>query len=152
MSLPVLRTARPASRWDPMREFDDLSDRMSRLMASVFGPIGTETAIAWTPLADVIEAEDAYLVEIELPGVERDDISVEVIGNELVVTGEFKERERAGMLRNRTRRVGRFDFRAVLPRDVNSEEVSAELSEGVLTIRVPKSEAVRPRQITVKTR
>ena len=84
--------------------------------------------------------------------MKRDDIDVEVTGNELVVTGEFKERERTGWLRSRTRRVGRFEYRTMLPQDVNSEQISAELSDGVLTVQVPKTEAAKPRRIPINSR
>lgn len=61
---------------------------------------------AWLPAADVSETDAAYIVEIELPGVHREDVDVELDGNELVVTGEVKEKKREGLLRRRTRRVG----------------------------------------------
>ncbi len=54
------------------------------------------------------ETDDAYLVEVELPGVKRDDISIEVAGRRLTVSRERKERQRTGILRRRTRTVGRF--------------------------------------------
>lgn len=153
MTLPVRRELSPLRRWDPLRELDDFHERMSQLMSSVFGatPWVGESQI-WTPLADVSETDDAYLVEVDLPGVKRDDIDVEVTGNELVITGEFKERERTGWLRSRTRRVGRFEYRTMLPQDVNSEQISAELSDGVLTVQVPKTEAAKPRRIPINSK
>jgi HSP20 family protein len=95
-------------------------------------------------LADVEETDDAYLVEIELPGVKRDDVSVEVAGRRLTVSGERKERERVGILRRRTRAVGRFHYEVVLPGDVEEEGVSASMDEGVLTLRVLKAASGRP--------
>jgi len=153
MTLPVRRELSPLRRWDPLRELDDFHDRMSQIMSSVFGvtPWASESRM-WTPLADVSETDDAYLVEVDLPGVKRDDIEVEVTGNELVITGELKERERAGWLRSRTRRYGRFEYRTTLPQDVKAEEIGAELAEGVLTVRVPKSEAAKPRRIPIESK
>jgi HSP20 family protein len=105
----------------------------------------------WRPAADVEETTDAYLVELELPGVKREDVSVEFGGGELTVTGEAKERQRVGFLRTRTRLVGRFDYRVSLPADVQEDQVSASLSEGVLTVRVPKNEKSRPRKIPISS-
>jgi HSP20 family protein len=69
--------------------------------------------------------------------------------NELIVTGELVQKER-GRLRRRTRRVGRFEYRVVLPGDVNAEQVSANLSEGVLAITVPKAAAAKPRHVEIQ--
>lgn len=101
-------------------------------------------------MADVEESDDAYLVEVELPGVKGDDIDVEVAGRRLTVSGERKERERVGILRRQTRTVGRFHYEVVLPGDVAEDEVEAGLNEGVLTIRIPKVAADRPKRIPVK--
>jgi HSP20 family protein len=62
---------------------------------------------------------------------------------ELVISGEFKERERTGMLRRGTRRTGQFEYRTVLPSEINAEGVDAKLSEGVVSIKVPKAEAAK---------
>ncbi|HEV2088430.1 MAG TPA: Hsp20/alpha crystallin family protein, partial [Cryptosporangiaceae bacterium] len=147
MSLPVTRTPSPVGRWDPLREFDDLQQRMNQLVTSVFGGTGNGgSEPQWTPFADLTESEDAYLVEVELPGVKREDISVEVRGNELCIAGELKEKERVGWLRSRTRRVGHFEYRTLLPRRIDSDHISAELTQGVLSVRVPKSEADKPKR------
>ena len=139
-----------------MREFSELQSRMDTLMQSVFGPLGSlegagELA-SWRPLADVSETDDRYLVEVELPGVKRDDISVEVAGNELVISGEFTEKEKVGLFRSRTRRTGRFEYRTLLPREVDTEKIGADLAEGVLTVTVPKSETAKPRRIEITAR
>jgi HSP20 family protein len=147
--LPISRASSALGRWDPLREFDDLQERMNQLMASVFGPGGREI-LPWTPAADVTETEDAYMVEVDVPGVKQEDIDAEVMGNELVITGEYKERERPGMRRSRMRRLGRFEFRTTLSGDVDADNISAELAEGVLTLRVPKSEAARPHRISIE--
>jgi HSP20 family protein len=150
MTLPVLRASQPAARWDPFAEFEDLYDRMGRLMGTAFdGPAREAAALAWAPLADVSETEDAYLVEAELPGVKRDQVSVEVSGGDLVISGEVTGRQREGLLRRSTRRYGRFEYRVMLPGDVDPDKVSASLSDGVLAVRVPKAETARPRRIEI---
>jgi HSP20 family protein len=71
--------------------------------------------------------------------------------SELVITGEIKERERRGVLRRRTRRLGRFDYRVTLPGEADPEGIDASLDDGVLTVRVPKPERAQPRRIEVKS-
>ena len=100
----------------------------------------------FTPLADVEETDDAYEVEIELPGIKKNDLDIEIAGRRLSVTGERKEKERVGILRKRERTVGRFHYDVTLPGDVDDDAVEAHLDAGVLTVRVPKSERDRPRR------
>jgi HSP20 family protein len=154
MSTPV-RTREPAresarmprtmQRWDPLREFHD---RLDQLVAAQGANDGTP--VAWTPPVDIVEAEDAWIIEAELPGVDRKDITIEVRDNELSITGEIKERTREGILRRRTRRVGEFDFHVMLPGHVNATDISAEMHDGVLTVRVPKPDTARAQRIEVK--
>jgi HSP20 family protein len=146
MALPAVRSNNSLGRWDPFREFEDLYTQMGRWMDSLTGEIDRDT---WAPLADVSEADDAYTVEIDVPGVRREDIDIDLVGNELVVTGELKEKERVGLLRHRTRRTGRFSYRVALPDRVDTDKVEASLNDGVLTIRIPKSEAAKPRRIEI---
>jgi HSP20 family protein len=134
MTLPVRRSTTQTDRWRPFRELEDVYSELDRLMQSALGAEGTVM-----PSADVVETKDGYEVEIELPGVRREDIDVELIGNELAVTGEFKEREREGLFRRRTRRVGSFDYRVTLPGEIRDGDVTASLAHGVLTINVPKA-------------
>jgi HSP20 family protein len=136
--------------FDPNQEFEDIYDRMGRLMGLAMGePAAAAQAMAWTPAADVSETEDSYVIELELPGVSKDNIDIQMMDRELIVTGELTQTER-GRLRRRTRRLGRFEYRVALPGDVNAEQVSANLSEGVLTVTVPKAEAAKPRHVAIQ--
>jgi HSP20 family protein len=104
----------------------------------------------FTPLADVEETDDSYLIEIELPGVDKKDIDISVAGRRLTISGERKEKERVGILRRRTRSVGRFEYDIQLPGDIDENGVSASLADGVLSVRVPKATTDRARRITVQ--
>jgi HSP20 family protein len=110
------------------------------------GPIGSE----FMPVADVEETEDAFVVDIELPGVKKNDIDLEVMGRRLIVTGDRKEKERKGILRHQTRAVGRFRFEVVLPADVDDNGVAASLEHGVLEVRIPKASADKPKRIDIR--
>jgi HSP20 family protein len=105
---------------------------------------------ALVPLVDIEETDGAWIVEAELPGVRREDVDVEVRGNELSITAAITEREREGVLRRRTRRIGEFDYHIALPGDVNPENVDATLDNGVLTLRIPKADESRSKRIQVK--
>ncbi|WP_446465975.1 Hsp20/alpha crystallin family protein [Streptomyces sp. BRA346] len=133
---------------NPLAEFDELLSQMGGLLESTVGA-APPALTAWVPAADVTEADDAYRVEVDLPGVRRADVDVEVSGQELTVSGEIGEREREGVLRRSTRRTGRFEYRMLLPAEVNTEAVRAEMADGVLTITVPKAEAVKPRHVEI---
>lgn len=137
------------ARWDPFTELDRLHKELGSFLGALDAP---DLAVggAFTPLADIEETPDAYLVEIELPGVRREHIDVEVAGRRVVVQGERKEKERAGFLRRRERTVGRFRYEVTLPGDVDEERVQADLDEGVLTLRLPKPESQRPRRIEIR--
>ena len=155
MALPVRRgndrapdTVETGS-WDPMRELERLTRQLTarldtwRQLPSLLGD-------AFVPLADVEETPEAYLVEIELPGVKKGDLDIEIAGRRLIVTGERKERQRRGILRTRERTVGRFHYEVTLPGDVDEPAIEANLDEGVLTVRAPKPERDRPRRIEVR--
>ena len=147
MTLPVRSRPRAVAGWDPFRELDELADRVNSLWeANVTGGLH-----GWAPLADVEETDDAYVVEIDLPGVKRDDIDIQLSDRQLTVSGEIKEKERTGILRRRTRRVGQFSYSVTLPADVDADKVSAHLDDGVLTVRVPKPEQAKLRRIPISS-
>jgi HSP20 family protein len=147
MTMSVKGSAGQA-QWRPFREFENLYAEMDRLAQSVFGGLPGDGA--WLPAADVVETDSAYVIEVELPGVRREDVDVELNGDELVVTGEVKERKREGLFRRRTRRVGGFEFRVTLPGYRRDGDIEASMSNGVLTVHVPKAESTKSSKITVR--
>ena len=148
--LPERSRTGSSENWSPMSELGQLNERMRRMLEQTFGGMLDEPA-GWIPAVDIEEREDAYVVEAEVPGVKREDVNIEVSGSELTISGELKDRERNGIIRRRTRRVGRFEFRVALPSEVNPEGVDAKLNDGVLTVRVPKAERAQRRRIEVKS-
>ena len=140
-------------QWESLRELEDISTRMRRLLdESLGGELSTRLGERiWSPLVDVEETEDAYVLEAELPGVKEDDIAIELLDNQLVISGEVKERERTGILRRRARRTGRFEYRVSLLGEFDADRIEANLAEGVLTVRVPKGERAKRRRIEVQT-
>ena len=150
-ALPTRRrdmTARPVRRFEPFREFDQLQAQMGELLESALAGAPGEGA-PWIPAVDIEETDDAWIVEAELPGVDKKDVDIQMNDSELVVRGEIKERERAGILRRRTRRVGEFEFRVNLPGQTDAEQIDAKLDGGVLAIRIPKPQQTQPRHIEI---
>jgi HSP20 family protein len=141
----------PARRIDPFTEFQSLQEQMADIFGSIFQPpLQAAGTPIWAPAADIEEQDDAYLLELELPGVRRDDVHIELRENEVRISGEIKEKERTGVLRRRTRRTGQFQYMVVLPGQVDPDQVDAELNSGVLTVRLGKSTKNQPRQISVR--
>lgn len=152
MTLPVRHTSRDhgeVARSDPFGELDRLNRQLAGYLDSWRSLPGLLEGV-FTPLADVEETDSDYTVEIELPGTKREDIDIEVAGRRVSVRGERKEKERVGILRKRERTVGRFHYEVTLPGDVEEDGVEAHLDEGVLTVRLPKPAADRPRRIEIR--
>ncbi|RCV52263.1 Hsp20/alpha crystallin family protein [Marinitenerispora sediminis] len=152
MVLPVRRGRAVPAQWTPFSEFEELYDRMGRLLDVTFGE-GVRGDV-WTPLADVSETEEGYVVEAEVPGMSRDDIDIRLDGNELIISGETREagepqEHRGRRVRQRTRRYGRFEYRTTLPSDIDADRVDARLDNGVLTVSIARSDRARPRQIAI---
>lgn len=144
--------ARPGSqaagRWDPFGEFEDLYQRMGQLMDRAFEGLWQPPGQAWAPAADLTETGGAYVAEVELPGVRKDDISVELAGQELVIGG-YRESGTDGRALRRARREGRFEFRVMLPGRADPDKITAALADGLLTVTVPKAETDKPRRIEI---
>ena len=160
MALPLLRrdhadertrpATAPPARQDAWRELEALRDRLDRVLDTIWEGGMPAAGIGWAPAVDVEEADDAWIVEAELPGVKEKDITLELHGAELSISGDIEERARRGILRRKSRRVGQFDYRVNLPGVSDDEDVQATLDEGVLTVRVPKPEHAKRRRIEIR--
>jgi HSP20 family protein len=145
-----LLAATPAYRWDPRREVDELNSRFGQLIQSL---IGGETGIGsagWSPPVDVEETEDAYVVDVDLPNVNPEDVNLEMRGEELRISGAFEERGRGGVVRRQGRQTGEFEYMIDLPSDIDGDRVQAAYSNGVLTVTVPKARDAQPRRIEIQ--
>jgi HSP20 family protein len=145
------------TRWDPLKELDDLQDRLSRLFgrAPARRQDGQEESITvaeWAPLVDIIEDDKEYVIKAELPEMKRDDIKVTVEGGTLTISGERKiEKEEKGKRYHRVERAyGRFVRSFGVPDDADAQKVNAEFKDGVLKVHLAKSESAKPKQIEVK--
>lgn len=134
---------------------------LDRLFEGVFGdgsgaagPTALFTKGAFAPAMDLKEREDAYVAEIEIPGMKPEDFQVEVQDGVLSIRGERKqETEEKTRQWHRTERVyGSLERRVALPSSVDAEKVEAAYKDGVLTVTVPKSPVAKPKSIQVKVK
>jgi HSP20 family protein len=142
------QNARPGG-WDPLGDIEHLYTRMAQALEDQVeqNPLLRD---GFTPLADIEETDDAFEIEVELPGVKKRDVDVSVVGRRVTISGERVDKERVGVLRRRTRGVGRFRYEVTLPNDLDEDGVKASLKDGVLTVRVPKATSETRRRIEVE--
>ena len=147
------------TRWNPFRELEDVQRRMSSLFDwSPFrrGNLTAEdeniTVPEWAPLVDIAEDDKEYLIKVELPEVQKDDVKVTVESGTLTISGERKaEKEQKGRKFHRVERYyARFERSFSIPDDAEADNVKAEFKDGVLRVHLAKSEKARPKQIEVK--
>jgi HSP20 family protein len=143
-------------RWEPAREVASLQQEMNRLFSSFFdtpSPRGDGEAVRrWIPAMDLVETKDAFVLKADLPGLDENDINLEVEDGVLTVSGERKaehEEKKEGYYRVE-RAFGAFRRSLTLPEGVDPEAVSAEFDKGVLAIRIPKPEDRKPRRVSIK--
>ena len=156
MTLPVRRResnqpTRAVQRYEPFRELQDIQEHLNELLRSAMPGVPVDEVVRpWVPPVDIEETEDEWILEAELPGVDKKDINVEVRDSEVVISGDVKERELKGVLRRRTRKTGEFEFRITLPGPTDADAITADVKDGVLAVRIPKPEEARPHRIEVR--
>jgi HSP20 family protein len=106
----------------------------------------------FAPSVDLVEADNAFEVRMDIPGLEPKDIEVQVHGNAVTISGQRKEEkeERGKTFHRLERRSGSFSRTLSLPCIVNEDEVAADYTQGVLTVKLPKCEQEKPKRVTVK--
>jgi HSP20 family protein len=151
-------------RWNPARELAawpsgvfGIQREMNRMFDSFFnhGLQDEDSAqTAWTPAVDIAEHDDEYLVKVELPGVNKDDVKITLESNILTIRGEKKqEKETKKENYHRVERnYGYFQRSFTLPTAVKSDKIDASYKDGVLMVSLPKAEESKPKQIEVKVK
>ena len=144
------------SRWNPLRELEEFQNRVLSAFTPTSGrrSNGHDSLAAadWMPLVDIAEDDKEYVITAELPDVKKDDVKVTMENGVLTITGERKfEQEQTNKKWHRVERAyGSFARSFALPENGDPAKVNAEFKEGVLKVRVGKSEAALPKQIEVK--
>jgi HSP20 family protein len=134
------------------QELDRMRKNLDTLMQHFEGrPAALATAGVF-PLINLTESKDAYYLRAELPGVKAADLAIETTDNNISISGERKiaETVQNAKYHRREREYGRFSRVVSMPKSINRDKIDAKLSDGILTIVIPKAEDEKPRQITVK--
>ncbi|HSE57734.1 MAG TPA: Hsp20/alpha crystallin family protein [Nitrospiraceae bacterium] len=142
-------------RWDPYRELEEMTNRLNRLFGRATATAnGNEMMVRadWTPSVDISETDEEFQIKAELPGVKKEDVKVTLENGILTLQGERKqEREDKDLKFHRIERsYGQFVRSFTLPDLVDDAKVKAEYKDGVLKLRLPKSEKAKPKAIEVK--
>lgn len=143
-------------RWDPFRDLLTLQDRMDRLFEESLSRNRVfEESLAsgvWSPAVDIYETNDEIVLKAELPGLKKEDVSIEITDNTLVLTGEraFEKDIREENYHRIERSYGFFSRTFTLPTMVDRERVNAKFIDGILEIRIPKAETPKAKVIEIK--
>ena len=105
----------------------------------------------WAPLVDIYENEGAFVLKAELPGFTKDDVQIELHNNRLTLRGGRKQESEAkeDQYHRREHAYGRFERSVMLPTVIDANKVTASFKDGVLELRLPKSEAAKPKRIAI---
>ena len=151
MALLPARTRRGA--FSPWSRLEQMESEMDRWMRGALPTFEAAEEIGWIPSVDLVDADGEFTLTAELPGVEPDDVEVDVEGGVLTIKGEKKEerKEETKTRRLVERSYGSFERTFNLPRSVDPEKVKAQFENGVLTVHLPKREEAMGRKIEIKS-
>ncbi|HTY08025.1 MAG TPA: Hsp20/alpha crystallin family protein [Candidatus Edwardsbacteria bacterium] len=144
-------------KFDPFNELQAFQDDMNHLFSDFFGRVPAKRSLTeglWAPLMDIEETKDELVIKAEVPGMTKDDIKIQINNDILSISGERKHEEET---RDKTyhrieRTYGKFQRIIRMPTEVQSDKTKAAYENGVLTIRIPKSEKVKPREISIEVK
>ena len=142
------------TRWEPVREMMTLREAMDRLFDDAFTrPLGMGGGSA-VPTIDLYQTEDEVVVKASLPGMKSEDVHISMTADVLTLSGEFKQEseKKEATYHIREHRSGAFERSIAMPTEVQSDKAQADFENGVLTIRLPKAEAVKPKTINIKAK
>ena len=150
-------TMNALTRWNPFKEMDEIQDRLTSLWdrfpthrsLSQLEPLAT---FEWSPMVDIVEDNNEYLIKADLPEVKKAEINVTVENGLLKIRGERRyENEDKGRTYHRVERsYGKFERVFNIPSDADGTKVFAEFKDGVLMVHLPKDEKAKPKSIDVK--
>ena len=145
------------AQWTSMQNLIAFQDEMNRMFNRFFrGGNGGEASwghYSWTPPVDIYETDDALILQAELPGVSKDEVSIEIHRNTLMLRGERKPEAvvKEEHYHRTERAYGPFQRSFALPTMVDQEKVQATSRDGVLELRLPKLEAAKPKRIAIQS-
>jgi len=138
-------------RWTPWRELESMQRHLNRVLDDSNLSMGMEEG-HWLPAVDIRETEDAIVVHAELPGIDKKDVKVDVKDGVLTISGErnYKKDVKEENVHRVERSYGSFSRSFSLPTHVDVGKVQARLEDGVLEVRLPKTDTAKPKSIQVQ--
>jgi HSP20 family protein len=143
------------TRWDPFREMMSIRNTMDRLFDSALaGSPDRWQPMAWDLALDVVESKDEFLVKASVPGINPDELEITFNNNTLTIKGEMKEEQEVDEAHYhlRERRYGSFARSLTLPAGIEANKIEANYEAGVLKLRLPKAEEIKPKKIAIHTK
>lgn len=142
-------------RWEPFEGLTSLRREMDRLFENFLerGPFTQATGGVFEPAVELADTNGNVLVKVQVPGITKDNIHVDIANDVLTLRGEIKEEEKKAE-KNYYRRefhYGTFSRSIPLPTHVQADQANAQLKDGILTITIPKSEEAKAKQIPIRT-
>ncbi len=141
-------------RWNPLNELNEMQSRLSTLFGRSAGPnddrpLGLPD---WSPLVDVTEDDQEFLIKAELPEVKKEDVKVRIEEGMVRISGErhFDNEEKGRKYHRVERAYGSFERSFAIPEACKPDELTAEYKDGMLTLHIPKSKDAAPKVIEVK--
>ena len=145
--------------WNPFRELDEVQNRLSTLFGGFptfrFRLPGNGESVRlpdWSPLVDITEDDHEYLFNVDLPEMRKEDVKVIVENGVLSISGERKteKEEKKKKFHRLERFFGSFERTFTVPEDADATKIAATFKDGVLTVRLPKTPAAKPKPIEIK--
>lgn len=138
-------------RKTPWQDLEAIQHRLSDIFGETPAATNQESNL-WMPVVDIRETEDALHMQAELPGIAKEDITLEVKDGVLSISGErrYEKDVDEENVHRIERAYGRFTRSFSLPRNVNADKVEANMKDGVLHVRLPKLDSAKPKAIAIK--
>ncbi len=138
--------------WDPFREMEALLDRYGRTARKTLAKTDDQAFEVgdWMPQVDISETKEAFIVKVELPGVEKEDVSVNFENSILTIRGEKKSETEDKKHHRVECSYGSFIRSFTLPQTIQADKIEAVYKNGTLNLTIPKAEEAKPKQIEVK--
>jgi HSP20 family protein len=147
-------------KWNPSRELLNVEREFNKLFNTFNRRFGLDDSkmdeelenAVWSPLTDISENKDQYILKMDLPGVSKDNLKLSFHDGELIISGERQqEKEDKDSKYHRIERTyGKYYRSFTLPQTIQADRINAEFKDGQLTITVPKSEEAKPKELEIK--
>ena len=140
------------TRWDPFQEMLNLRRTVDRLFDNVTPEHEWAQPAMWGLAVDMVENKDDFIVKASVPGINPDDLDISYSDDTLTIKGEIKEENQVkeDQYHLRERRFGSFIRSITLPNKIKGDAIQASYQNGVVTLRLPKVEEVKPKRIAIK--